>query len=186
MGACCSREEELQADFSQDVNLAHFELVKEIGKGAFGKVKIVKHKQTGKEYALKYIAKDLCVEKKAINSIILERVMLEDIHCPFVCNLRYAFQDDEYLFMVIDLKPGAKFMIAEVMLGIMYLHSRRVVHKDIKPENILLDAQGHTCLTDFNLAAYYTDTKLMRRSAGTMHPKSLQKLATIKRSIGGV
>ncbi|KAI8610862.1 serine/threonine-protein kinase 32A [Chytriomyces sp. MP71] len=152
MGACCSREEELQADFSQDVNLAHFELVKEIGKGAFGKVKIVKHKQTGKEYALKYIAKDLCVEKKAINSIILERVMLEDIHCPFVCNLRYAFQDDEYLFMVIDLKPGgdlryligrvgalkediAKFMIAEVMLGIMYLHSRRVVHKDIKPEN---------------------------------------------------
>ncbi|TPX67978.1 hypothetical protein CcCBS67573_g07340 [Chytriomyces confervae] len=167
------------------VQLAHFELVRQIGKGAFGKVKIVKHKNTKNEYALKYISKQLCIEKHAITSIIQERDMLEDIHCPFVCNLRYAFQDDEYLFMVIDLKGGGdlrfligkfgclkeevvKFMVAEIALGLMYLHSRRVVHKDIKPENVLLDERGHACLTDFNLAAYYSESKMMFRSAGTL------------------
>ncbi|KAJ3249341.1 hypothetical protein HDU77_007772 [Chytriomyces hyalinus] len=167
------------------VQLAHFELVRQIGKGAFGKVKIVKHKNTKNEYALKYISKQLCIEKRAITSIIQERDMLEDIHCPFVCNLRYAFQDDEYLFMVIDLKGGGdlrfligkfgclkeevvKFMVAEIALGLMYLHSRRVVHKDIKPENVLLDERGHACLTDFNLAAYYSESKMMFRSAGTL------------------
>ncbi|TPX52417.1 hypothetical protein CcCBS67573_g09875 [Chytriomyces confervae] len=185
MGACCAKEEELVADFSENVQLAHFELVRQIGKGAFGKVKIVKHKNTKHEYALKYISKQLCIEKRAITSIIQERDMLEDIHCPFVCNLRYAFQDDEYLFMVIDLKGGGdlrfligkfgclkedvvKFMVAEIALGLMYLHSKRVVHKDIKPENVLLDERGHACLTDFNLAAYYSESKMMFRSAGTL------------------
>ncbi|KAI8827596.1 kinase-like domain-containing protein [Chytriomyces cf. hyalinus JEL632] len=185
MGACCAKEEELVADFSEKAQLAHFELVRQIGKGAFGKVKIVKHKNTKNEYALKYISKQLCIEKRAITSIIQERDMLEDINCPFVCNLRYAFQDDEYLFMVIDLKGGGdlrfligkfgclkeevvKFMVAEITLGLMYLHSRRVVHKDIKPENVLLDERGHACLTDFNLAAYYSESKMMFRSAGTL------------------
>ncbi|KAI9330889.1 kinase-like domain-containing protein [Obelidium mucronatum] len=89
------------------------------------------------------------------------------------------------MFMVIDLKTGgdlryaltkggklpeesAKFMLAEILLGVIYLHSKKVVHRDLKPENILLDELGHACLTDFNIATYYKETRLMHAIAGSL------------------
>ncbi|KAJ3013311.1 UNVERIFIED_CONTAM: hypothetical protein HDU68_000762 [Siphonaria sp. JEL0065] len=203
MGCCGSKAVANIIDFSAEVNLSHFEEISALGSGAFGTVKLVKHLGTGKQYALKYIDKRECILKKAMEYVIEERNMLEYIQCPFVCNLRYAFQNDEALFMALDLKTGGdlrfaleagtiggftpgqieveitkpkrptlaedvvKFMIAEVCLGVAYLHSKNVVHRDLKPENVMLDDKGHCSLVDFNVATYFDSTPL-RAKAGTL------------------
>ncbi|KAJ3199679.1 hypothetical protein HDU82_000240, partial [Entophlyctis luteolus] len=156
-----------------------------IGKGAYGKVKLVRHKQNSTLYALKYIDKKQCINQKAVDYIIQERDLLESIHCHFVCNLRYSFQDDENMFMVLDMMKGgdlrfalvkkgrfeeaaAKFLAAEICLALLYLHAKKIVHRDLKPENILLSATGHACLTDFNVATRFKETRKMTATAGSL------------------
>ncbi|KAJ3247144.1 hypothetical protein HDU77_008708 [Chytriomyces hyalinus] len=182
MGLACCKPEAI--DFTQDVELKHFELQTAIGKGAFGKVKLVQHKNTKEKYALKYIDKKMCVEMKAVDCIIQERFLLEDVHSTFICNLRYAFQDDENMFMVIDLALGGdlryllntkgplsedlvRFYMAESSLGIKYLHSQSIVHRDLKPDNILISEKGHVLLTDFNIATRFKADKPMKSEAGS-------------------
>ncbi|KAJ3233796.1 hypothetical protein HDU81_001977 [Chytriomyces hyalinus] len=185
MGLACCKPEAI--DFTQDVELKHFELQTAIGKGAFGKVKLVQHKNTKEKYALKYIDKKMCVEMKAVDCIIQERFLLEDVHSTFICNLRYAFQDDENMFMVIDLALGGdlryllntkgplsedlvRFYMAESALGIKYLHSQSIVHRDLKPDNslaVLISEKGHVLLTDFNIATRFKPDKPMKSEAGS-------------------
>lgn len=139
--------------------LKQFELLRSVGKGAFGKVRIVRHKRSKELYALKYISKDQCIKQRAIKNTILERDMLEAIEHPLIVNLRYSFQDDENMFMVLDLMLGGdvkfllkkcgrmpeewvKFYCAEMIVALDYLHQQGVVHRDIKPDNLLLDEKG--------------------------------------------
>ncbi|KAI9203325.1 kinase-like domain-containing protein, partial [Polychytrium aggregatum] len=193
MGGACCKEEEI--DFSQEVELNHFNLLRSVGKGAFGKVRVVQHKQSNQIYALKYINKDKCIKMRAVENIIQERRLLEEVHSPFVCNLRYAFQDDENMFMILDLMLGGdlrfhldrmgtfkesmvKFYTAEIACGLGYLHSKRIVHRDLKPDNVLLDENGHAHLTDFNIAVHYREEKPLTAVAGSMAymaPEVLQK-----------
>ncbi|KAI9254502.1 kinase-like domain-containing protein [Phascolomyces articulosus] len=185
MGAvCCSSS----IDFAnEDVQLNHFYLMRAIGKGAFGKVRIVRHKDTGQQYALKYISKERAIERKSAANIISERNLLERIDYPLIVNLRYAFQDDDTMFMALDLMLGGdlrfllervgklselqtRHYIAQLGLSLNYLHKkRRIAHRDIKPDNILLDERGHAHLSDFNVAVVFTDRKPVRFSkAGTL------------------
>ncbi|KAI9217361.1 AGC/YANK protein kinase [Blastocladiella britannica] len=183
MGGVCCKEE--QIDFDGEVDLSHFELLRSVGKGAFGKVRVVQHKKDQKIYALKYINKEKCIKMKAVENIIQERRLLEEIDCVLVCNLRFAFQDDENLFMVIDLMLGGdlrfhldrqgclkedvvKFYVAEVALGLGHLHSKKIVHRDLKPDNVLLCEKGHAHLTDFNIAVHYNEKKPLTAVAGSM------------------
>ncbi|RWA14832.1 hypothetical protein EKO27_g286 [Xylaria grammica] len=78
----------------------------EVGRGAFGKVRIVERKDTGLSFALKYIRKDEVVRSESVRNIIRERRMLEHVNHPFICNLRYSFQDIEYMYLVVDLMSG--------------------------------------------------------------------------------
>lgn len=156
----------------------------------------MRHKHTNKEYALKYIDKTKCIQRKAVNNVIGERRLLERINHPLIVNLRYAFQDDDTLYMALDLMLGGdlrfllerekrlselqvRFYVAEISLSLSYLHRRRIAHRDIKPDNILLDDQGHAHLSDFNVAAIFTDKRPLRySSAGTtayMAPEILSK-----------
>ncbi|KAF8457673.1 kinase-like domain-containing protein [Terfezia claveryi] len=170
--------------FTDEVNLNHFRLLRVVGKGAFGKVRIVERKDTGLTFALKYIRKDEVVRSESVRNIIRERRMLEHLNHPFLCNLRYSFQDIEYLYIVVDLMNGGdlrfhisrktfteeavKFWIAELSCAVLYIHGRGIVHRDIKPDNILLDADGHVHLADFNVASeIHTDRPLTSRS-GTL------------------
>ncbi|KAJ3753905.1 kinase-like domain-containing protein [Lentinula raphanica] len=192
MGAVCCRP--TPVDFDGEVSLFHFVLLRCVGKGAFGKVRVVQHKQTRDLYALKYINKTKCVKMKAVANVIQERRLLEEIDHPFIVNLRYAFQDDENCFFVLDLMLGGdlrfhlerlgslqedvvKFYMAQLSSAVEFLHQIGIMHRDIKPDNILLDERGNAHLTDFNIAVHFSDRKLtgVAGSMAYMAPEILTK-----------
>jgi serine/threonine kinase 32 len=85
MGCCSSKvSSSTQGYHINSVDLSHFDLLRSVGKGAFGKVRVVQHKASKKIYALKYINKEKCIQMKAVDNIIQERKLLEEIHNPFV------------------------------------------------------------------------------------------------------
>lgn len=197
MGACASVQEPSSRQHSvklvQDPNgrtvkrphLDDFELRRVVGRGAFGKVKVVVHKSSGAFYALKYIDKEVCIERNATANIIRERKILEALSHPLVCNLRYAFQDVEYLYLVTDLMLGGDLRfhllrktftedavchwIAEVVVALSYCHARGIVHRDVKPDNILLTGNGHIKLADFNISTQIKNGTLPHSRSGSLY-----------------
>ncbi|KAI0010384.1 kinase-like protein [Xylariaceae sp. FL0662B] len=171
-------------DLNGEVNLNHFRLLRVVGRGAFGKVRIVERKDTSLSFALKYIRKDEVVRSESVRNIIRERRMLEHVNHPFICNLRYSFQDIEYMYLVVDLMSGGdlrfhisrktftedtvRFWIAELGCALRYIHGQGIIHRDVKPDNVLLDADGHVHLTDFNVASDVIPGKLLTSKSGTL------------------
>ena len=151
------------------MNSSNFEFLHIIGRGGFGKVWSVKSKKTNKHYALKQMSKVKIIDKKSIKSINSERELLSELYSPFIVNMHYAFQDKEYLYLVMDLLPGGdlryhisihkkfseeqtRFFICGIILSLEYIHSKGIIHRDIKPENLVLDEKGYIRLTDFGIA----------------------------------
>jgi serine/threonine kinase 32 len=171
-------------DLTGEVNLNHFRLLRVVGRGAFGKVRIVERKDTNLSFALKYIRKDEVVRSESVRNIIRERRMLEHVNHPFICNLRYSFQDIEYMYLVVDLMSGGdlrfhisrktftedavRFWIAELGCALRYVHGQNIIHRDIKPDNVLLDSDGHVHLTDFNVASDIIPGKRLTSKSGTL------------------
>ncbi|KAG0328605.1 hypothetical protein BG000_000410 [Podila horticola] len=136
---------------------------------------MVERRETGKVYALKYISKAQVIKMDAVRNVLREREILETLDHPFVANMRFAFQDDEYMYMCMDLMMGGdlrfhlnrktfgedvvRFWIAELCSAVAHLHSLGIVHRDIKPDNVLLDEKGHAHLTDFNIGCKLTPEK---------------------------
>ncbi|KAI9330890.1 kinase-like domain-containing protein [Obelidium mucronatum] len=125
--------------------------------------------------------KAVCKQRKTIGRIIQERSILVKLNSPFICSLRYAFQDETCLYLAMDFKPGLDlpcFIVAQVASAIAYIHSHQIVHRNVRPENLLLDENGHAFLTDFRMASYYDEKTLMYVTTGTlgyMAPEMLKK-----------
>ena len=166
-----------------------FEPLRCLGKGTYGTVLLVKQVATGRLYAQKQFRKaSLTVRKHLVEQTKTERAILESINRhPFVVKLFYAFQDHEKLYLILEYAQGgelfermrtermfpeetAAFYMAELVLALEHLHKTvGVVYRDLKPENCLLDAEGHLLLTDFGLSKVAIDGDYRCRSmTGTM------------------
>uniref|UniRef100_A0A4W3JK40 Rho-associated protein kinase 1 n=1 Tax=Callorhinchus milii TaxID=7868 RepID=A0A4W3JK40_CALMI len=142
-----------------------YEVVKVIGRGAFGEVQLVRHRNTRKVFAMKLLSKFEMIKRSDSAFFWEERGIMAFANSPWVVQLFYAFQDNRYLYMVMEYMPGgdlvnlmsnydmpekwARFYTAEVVLSLDAIHSMGFIHRDVKPDNMLLDKAGHLKLADF-------------------------------------
>jgi len=150
--------------------LDDFTLLKVLGKGSYGKVMLVQKAGEGNTvFAMKMLRKDHIVKRNQCEHTKSERNVLEATKHPFIVNLHWAFQTPKKLYIVLEFCAGGelffhlsqagrfsqgrcRFYSCEICLGIEYLHSLNIIYRDLKPENLLLDGDGHAKITDFGLS----------------------------------
>ncbi|KAJ0546731.1 putative protein kinase AGC-MAST family [Helianthus annuus] len=156
--------------FSKDrTSIEDFEIIKPISRGAFGRVFLAKKRATGDVFAIKVLKKADMIRKNAVESILAERDILISVRNPFVVRFFYSFTCKENLYLVMEFLNGgdlfsllrtlgcleenmARVYIAEVVLALEYLHSLNIIHRDMKPDNLLIGPDGHIKLSDFGLS----------------------------------
>ncbi|KAF0493789.1 Pkinase-domain-containing protein [Gigaspora margarita] len=154
--------------------LIDFTLLDTLGTGTFGRVYLTKFKHTENYYAMKVLKKLEVVRLKQVEHINSEKLILSQVHHPFIVNLFCTFQDERNLYMLLEYVIGGelfshlrkagrfttdmtRFYAAEIVLAIEYLHSKDIIYRDLKPENLLLDCRGHVKITDFGFAKRIED-----------------------------
>ncbi|KAH9002743.1 AGC/Akt protein kinase [Lactarius hatsudake] len=157
-----------QPSSGHPLTIDDFELTTVIGKGSFGKVMQVRKRDTQRIYALKTIRKAHIVDRGEITHTLAERLVLSRVTNPFIVPLKFSFQSEQKLYLVLAFVNGgelfhhlqreqkfneerSRFYSAELLLALEHLHDLDVVYRDLKPENILLDYTGHIALCDFGL-----------------------------------
>ncbi|CAD8136549.1 unnamed protein product [Paramecium octaurelia] len=179
----------------QNIGPDSFTYHKELGKGAFGIVYLVKKKdEQNSLYAMKVLRKEK-ISQKLLPYIQTEKSILSVIDHPFIVKLHYAFQTQHKLFLVMDFCPGgdltklldlksklseqvAKMYTAEIILAIEALHQNKIMYRDLKPQNIIIDNKGHCMLTDFGLAKTDIENENTKSFCGTpayMAPEVVNK-----------
>ncbi|KAI6207738.1 Ribosomal protein S6 kinase [Aphelenchoides besseyi] len=165
------------------VSMQDFALIRVLGKGAYGKVFLVKKiggSDNGQFYAMKVIKKErLIAKQKTLEHALMERKVLERLRgCPFLVNMCYAFQSESKLHIVMEYVSGgelflhlcnrrffppneAKILLGELALALNYIHQNACIYRDLKLENILVGSDGHLKLTDFGLSKAYKDAQLL-------------------------
>ena len=158
-----------KASTAKNVSVSSFRVHSIMGTGSFGKVYLVQKKDTSVFYAMKCLSKEQIFGNNLQRYATTERNVLRVIDHPFIIKLRFSFQNAHYLFLVMDFMPGGdlgfylereqsfsekrtKIYAAEIILAISELHKHNIIFRDLKPDNILLDGNGHIMLSDFGLS----------------------------------
>lgn len=165
------------------MDITMFDKINKIGTGAFGEVWLVRKIDTNMLYAMKILRKSEVLKRNQVAHVKAERDILAEADNEWVVKLYYSFQDEKFLYFVMDYIPGgdlmslliklgifpeylARFYIAELVLAIESVHRMGFVHRDIKPDNVLIDKDGHIKLTDFGLCTGFRwthDTKYYQK-----------------------
>ncbi|KAL3076570.1 hypothetical protein niasHS_014475 [Heterodera schachtii] len=162
------------ADASSTKKKGDFLFLAELGEGSYSTVYLASERQTSRKFAVKMCLKKKIIKEKKVQQIFRERDILRLLStpanaCPFVVHLFCTFQDDESLFFVLSYAPKkdlmarlkklqrfsvgqCQFAMAELFLALEHIHALDVIHRDVKPENILLREDGHILLSDFGCA----------------------------------
>ena len=211
MGNCDCMVKDLNDKLSNDptrLKLDDFCLLYPIGRGGFGRVWKVRlkrqfnpqttdvrlQKNKSRIFAMKEMSKAKISYKKSIKSVANERKFLENFNYNLLCNMYYAFQDDDTLYIIMDYLSGGdlryhicrrnyfteietKFIAACITLSLNYVHEKNVIHRDLKPENLVFGGDGYLRLTDFGIAMGYKrgDTGVVSASGtpGYMAPEAI-------------
>ena len=153
----------------QKQTIRDYESLAIIGRGAFGEVHVCRKIKTGEIVAIKKIKKELLAKKNQVIHVRNEQLFMSKVKSPWIVDLKASFQEDDFLYLVMEFLPGgdfmnlliekdklteeeAKFYIAELILAVESIHKLDCIHRDIKPDNILIDKNGHIKLSDFGLA----------------------------------
>ncbi|KAL7753835.1 hypothetical protein RI367_000767 [Sorochytrium milnesiophthora] len=168
------RETEHIRSLRERVSTADFDILKPLGQGAFGSVKLARERRTGDVFALKTIDKEMMLLRSQEGHVRAERDLLSEASdfAHWIVRLYYSFQDDHKLYLAMEYMPGgdllsllirldtfpegmAKFYAAEMVLAVEEAHRLGFVHRDIKPDNFLFTESGHLKLGDFGLATSF-------------------------------
>ncbi|KAI8354292.1 kinase-like domain-containing protein [Mortierella sp. GBAus27b] len=169
--AAAAAQTQQQSAARRKFNLNDFRVHRTLGTGSFGRVHLVQSRYNSRFYAMKVLKKSEVVRLKQVEHTNNEKMILERVEHPFLINLWGTFHDVRNLYMVMDYVVGgelfsvlrksqrfpehvARFYTCEVLLALEYLHSHAVIYRDLKPENLLLDAMGHIKITDFGFAKH--------------------------------
>lgn len=156
-------------DFNAVLSVKHFDLLKFLGAGGYGMVLLARHRTTRRLYAMKVLDKRLLIARRAVFSVFREKATLAHVLHPFVVSLKYALETEHHLLLVTDYESGgnmysnlarhgayplerARLYAAQMVLAISQLHEIGVLYRDMKPDNILLDADGQCKLADMGAA----------------------------------
>ena len=146
-----------------------FKKLKLIGKGSFGEVYLVQCKTNNKYYAMKVLDKQTIKSYNQEEHTKSERDLMAKIECPFIVGIKFAFQDSINLYLLTEFMQGGelffhlfrerrfknektRFYLTEIILAIDFLHKNKMMYRDLKPENVLIDSKGHIKITDFGLS----------------------------------
>ncbi|KAM0951652.1 putative protein kinase AGC-NDR family [Dioscorea sansibarensis] len=174
-----------------------FELLTIIGRGAFGEVRLCREKTTGHVYAMKKLKKSEMLRRGQVEHVKAERNLLAEVDSAYIVKLYCSFQDQEYLYLIMEYLPGgdmmtllmrkdtliedeARFYVGQTVLAIESIHKHNYIHRDIKPDNLLLDRNGHMKLSDFGLCKPLDSSNLPNLSEPDAATKNL--LESDKRS----
>lgn len=164
------RQPSIQAKPSEGLQMEDFNCISVLGRGHFGKVLLAEYKKTGKLYAIKALKKGDIVTRDEVDSLMCEKRIFEVINAsqhPFLVNLHGCFQTSDHVCFVMAYSPGGdlmthihtsifserqtRFYSSCVLLGLEFLHQNKIVYRDLKLDNLLMDADGYVRIADFGL-----------------------------------
>lgn len=176
--------------YSKKISMDDFNIISVIGRGYSGKVMLCESKKDGELLAIKSVQKWKLAESKKVQTILIERSILEHVNFPFIVSMKFAFQTEKNFYLGIEYVPGGelfnhmknmrklplsevKLYIAEIALALNYLHSHGIIYRDLKAENVLIGKDGHVKLTDFGLSKICESTSTFCGTIEYLSPEAV-------------